>query len=668
MSNQFNWQVEEELQEPEPPKMAGKRWVRGILSLVILVAVAGGLLGRWVVARERAEEEKGQLIDSVQEVLDLQQTALLSGDGERYFSLQENDPAAFATHLLPRNQAIVAAGLRVTNAEENGQTVWANALWNGAPGSDEGETLQKVLFFQPRAGQLRHVANDPRYWGAALEREEDWGRLSYHASDDPWATPIANYVNVVVSDVCAEECLGDRLPFTLDVRDDFRETAAPDRIHIPSPRLLGLDAAGKPALSFWQELDGRIRAHITPATIRFAVPPPRLREGETLLPYEQLAEQFMALYPAINVEIVHLEAMPDDPFALAREYDGAAILPSEQLLASGLVRDLTDYMSSDPEFEAANFYEQIWQGTFWKERNWFVPIAAEMKVIYYDKRAYEWAEHAQPSSRWTWAEMAHDVANIVAEQPQQSALSWGFLDVGLDSLFSYAYNWNNSCSETATVFCQTPLEMEHVAAALEWYQGMAVQPGQMPDLTGDLRDVFSSAQMSMLEEVETPIDEEGMALLLLNLQGSQRKAAIWVDTPMSYEFNLLLSPVGVLSFPGSDRFDGITPLWLHGGFISQESERPTAVWQWLAFLSRQAPATRFIPARPSVAAETGFWSRLPRQLGDVMRTAFPFARPVTIGERGMLTWDQVAAVLRDEISAEEAANSRPEIRWFEQQR
>ncbi len=115
---------------------------------------------------------------------------------------------------------------------------------------------------------------------------------------------------------------------------------------------------------------------------------------------------------------------------------------------------------------------------------------------------------------------------------------------------------------------------------------------------------------------------------------------------MTYEFNLLLSPVGVVPFPGSDRFDGITPLWLRGSYISQHSEQPLAVWRWLKFLSYQSPASRVIPARPSVAAETGYWTVLPRPLGDVMRTAFPFARPVTIEEQGMLTWEMVTAVLK----------------------
>jgi hypothetical protein len=48
-----------------------------------------------------------------------------------------------------------------------------------------------------------------------------------------------------------------------------------------------------------------------------------------------------------------------------------------------------------------------------------------------------------------------------------------------------------------------------------------------------------------------------------------------------------------------------------------------------------------------------------------MRTAYPFARPITIEEKDMLTWEQVTAVVNGELSAADAAKRRPNIRWFD---
>ena len=270
MGNQFNWQIEEEAEEPAP-KSGRKRWPGGgVFFWIVAIVVIGSVIGSWAVTRERGRESKQDLVDTIQETLDLGQQALSSGDGELYFSLQDDDPDWFVAQLMPVNQDIIHAGLQVTNAEQHDETIWVNATWE-----EQGATFQQVLFFQWRAGQLRQVPTDPNYWGTLLQREEDWGKLTYLAVDDPWATSIANFVNNYVIELCTDNCLENHLPFTVDVRDDYKETAEPNHVTIPSPRLFGLDAEGAPSSRFWQELSWRISVYLTPATIRFAVPPPR---------------------------------------------------------------------------------------------------------------------------------------------------------------------------------------------------------------------------------------------------------------------------------------------------------------------------------------------------------------------------------------------------------
>jgi hypothetical protein len=175
---------------------------------------------------------------------------------------------------------------------------------------------------------------------------------------------------------------------------------------------------------------------------------------------------------------------------------------------------------------------------------------------------------------------------------------------------------------------------------------MAGQPGQMPDLT------------------QIPAREREN--LLLNWQSAHRRAVIWVDFPRRYEFQLLLAPLGVVLFPGSNRFDGVTPLHIQGHFISQHSTNPRAVWAWLNFLSFWPPRPQFrmIPARPSVAEESGFWQILPRELGNPMRIAFPFARPIRLEEQRYFTEAQVTAVLSGTHSPAQAAHQVKPIRWF----
>lgn len=659
MGDQFKWEFEESAEERPPPD--GHRGPRtGVLTFwITAIFIIAAVAGTWITIRQRNEKAKAGLIASAQEILDLQRQALSTSDGDLFFSLQTSDPQWFTAQLLPENQAVIRAGLTATNAEDHGEYIWVNAAWE----DDKGAARQRILFLEPRAGRLRQAPIDPVFWGNLQHKDYAWGTLWYHAVDDPWADRIGNTIGDSIDGLCQDICLEDRLPLTIVVGDGFEDTAEPGTLYLPSPRLQGLDLDGQPSSLFWEDLDRRMMSYLTPAVIRFAVPPRRNRGADQwIVNYSRLAEEFMALHPEISLEIVEVDVQPPDRSRLAKEFDGAAFVPSEAMLASGLVRSLDDYVDSDPDFDRDDFYDQIWQGAVWHDRTWFMPQAAEMPLLYYDLKAYEHAGFSVPSSRWTWEEMAEDVATIVAGQPQKGVLAWGYLDVGMDTLYSYAYNWNNQCTEETAVFCQMPLSEQNIAAALDWYAHLARQPGQMPDLVNQLSDSFSPTQMASLE---TMLRDDPYTLLL-NFQGSQRKAAVWVDSPLHYEFNLLLAPVGVVSFPGSDRFDGITPLSIHGSFISGNSAYPLAVWEWLKFLSYQSPVPRLIPARVSAADRSGYWQQLPRPLGNVMRTAFPFSRPVTIGEKKMITWPQVADVFSGELTPVQAARKREALRWFGQ--
>jgi len=238
--------------------------------------------------------------------------------------------------------------------------------------------------------------------------------------------------------------------------------------------------------------------------------------------------------------------------------------------------------------------------------------------------------------------METDMTAMVAAQPSRSSIEWGFLDIGRDSLFAYAFNESNRCQ---VEHCPTVLQPQQIEAALAWY-GQMVQRKQMPDVNH--------------------LSPEEREIFLLSKQSTNRHAVIWVDEPVLYENYLLLNTIGVAPFPGFELFDGTTPLWVDGSFISAASTRPYAVWQWLVFLNKALPNTGFrrIPARPSAASQTGFWLRLPRQLADPMRAAFNSARPVTLEEQLLFLPEQVTAVTTGSLSSADAARIQPRINWF----
>ncbi|MEJ2746445.1 MAG: hypothetical protein P8183_00775, partial [Anaerolineae bacterium] len=261
----------------------------------------------------------------------------------------------------------------------------------------------------------------------------------------------------------------------------------------------------------------------------------------------------------------------------------------------------------------------------------------------YEKEAFRMAGLSQPSLRWTWKEMEQYLAAL--DEAQIYSSTWRqylFFDGGRDALFSYAYNWRNPCPDAIPADCHQPIPPENAAAALGWYRQMVAQPHYMADVVS----------LSPEERAQSPY---------------RLWAAIRVDEPVFYEhWSQVTGPLGVVPFPGSERFDGVTPLWVEGAFISQHSAHPHAVWEWLKFLSYQAPSPRFrlIPARPSIAQQTNYWNALPRPLSEAMRAAFPFARPVTLADQVYFSWDQLTAVLTNQLTPTEAARRPTPITWF----
>ena len=639
MSDQFEWHIAEEEENEglmnRPTASGGPRLPIHPLWLVVIVVLLGGYFVSSQILNQNDESVEA-LETAVQDLLDLQHQAYQEGDGLLFLSAFSKNEAWQAAQLLPYNQEKAQAGLHVTHAQQFNNNIRADVIWQA-----NGQTWHNIAFFRQQNAQVFHVPPPDDFWGLPQQVTFRWGSLTMHEIDWDWQGEIGNFVSNVVHEVCANSCPEARFPFRVIVRDDYRDTPLPGEIYIPSPYLIALDDNGRPSPVFWQLLQQKIEAYLaSTVTIRYGIP---ANDNVAFIEYEAAAAQFMRLHPNIIVELVPLANDPPTPAELA-QVDGAALQLTEELITSGAIYDLTDFALGDGSLESSDFYEQVWLASFWRQRMWQVPHVAEMQLIFYDQSAYQAANHPEPSLRWTWDEMTQGMETVLATNPSE-AMIWGHLDVSRDTLYSYAYNWKNNCTEETTVRCGRQLDATAVTAALEWYENM-VSSGQMPDTT--------------------QIPEAELIHFVRRSLSVDRWALMWTDDPIEYEHLLLLDAVGILPFPGSDRFDGITPLWVRGNVITQQSERPLATWEWIKFLSYQPPVQRLrlIPARPSVASSANFWTKLPLPLGNAMRTAFPFARPVLIEEQSYFTNEQLTAVLSGQMTPEEAARTWPQKQWF----
>ena len=627
MKRDFEWTFAEDETEPDSTAASGR--VRGpfwFMATAVFLALI--LLAGWAIGQRRLAQDEAALAEQVAAALNELRAAQANADFDRFMALLDRDPGWRAGHLQPAWQEWYNHDLTVTRAQMHGSLIQANVIW-----AENGRIHHRLLFFRDERGLPRLSAPDPTYWGTIQQQTFAWGRLHYGEIDAAWADAIGDFI----ADALAGFCLNPCPNLAIHLQPHWEETAVPHTIHIPSPRLVALDEQGQPTDPFWDLLTDRLADRVAPTTIRFAVP-------ETAVPmdYERIAADFNAQQPRIQVEIVR-------PRFPNHQFDAIAQTPTLSQLQSGQIFDLTPLVHSDPAYDTLDYYAQIWAGVWWQERVWMQPQAAQMRLLFYDRAAYAEQEMAEPHALWTWEELVADLTQLASDD------QWGLLDPGADLLLAYAYDQAgcngrfapqltaNDCARPMSACdvlimqgrfsqigqggCARPLAAADVNATWNWYLDLVAVPGLL------------------VTPLDTPqADRES---ILNNWQSARRQAAIWVDEPVNYEHRLLLAPLGVAGFPGSDLFEGVTPLWVMGSYISAESKRPYATWQWLVYLDGQPPnrPRRLIPARPSMAQASGYWGTLPAPLGQVMRAAFPFARPVHFEERELFSSEAITAVL-----------------------
>ncbi len=624
----FEWKFDEEVESqgsgPRPRRL-GHRWFygAGVLGLLVIFAVGGWKLAQNWADRALEQEITLQLI--------AEQTALSRGDVDLLRTLYQQDMVLFAAAFHPQYRAGYQQNLIPHTIINQGDEIWVTVAW-----SEEGETWQRRLFFRRQDAQLLRQSLAPAFWGDWQEPAlYTWGTLHLLQADHPWQTMVAQFVSQWLAEQC-DLCLTERLPIHLTLAPDWQLTTTPGEIRVPSPHLIALDTQGQPGEPFWQLLANQLTDYLTPARLRFAIPPaePGIIWADV---YEQVARQFTASQPHIQIELVATEASVDMA-RLLPTVDGAALPVDAAAIRIGLVQDLTDLAATDPTFVAGDFYEQIWQGALWQERLWLMPQSARLHLLFYDRSFYEGAGLATPNLDWTWGEWQTQMTILRQIWPPETLL-WPYLDVSGDGLRAYAYNWDNPCDQPHTIQCPLDLKTAQIAAALSWYASLT--PTYQPDLT-----------------LLTPAEQ---AFLALNIVSIPRQVAVWVSEPGRYELEMSLEPLGVTIFPGTTTHPGITPLQVQGSVISGTSTRPRAMWEWLKYLSYQglARGRRVVPARPSVAQSQSYWSTLLPPLRQPMMTAFAHGRPILLDEQAVFTQVQLRAVLTGEMNAFAAAAAFP---------
>lgn len=612
--------------EPPAPRTRWSRW----FALVIITLLLAGLA--WVGLMWLSARVDPRLREAVRAYLQLEQDAMRSGDGERFFSLQDDDPAWRSAQLLPVNQIFNAADRSLVSLERHGQDVWVT-LASPDPAAPAAGPVIRMAFYRWAGGALRRIATDPAFWGETLTVEQPWGTLVISTRDGNLANAIGASIEADIADLCTPAC-GSIPPVIVTIAPDYGTTAAPGHIRVPSPRLLGIDGEGAPSASFRNLLRARLADVLTPATIRFGVP------AQQLASYQDVAREFGSKYPGITVEIEALPSPETLTWTDIDELDSALLVPDVDWITAGRVLDLTDFAATDPDFRANDWTSLALDGARWRDRLWMLPLYQKASLLLIDANAYE-AAGLTDASPTEWPALGQNLITVI-NAPGNEHLRWGFVDLSEDSLFAYALD--SQCLTAGAVSCRQRLGEQAIAAALAWYRRW-VEEGIAPDVTG--------------------LDAQARINFALNHQSNPRTVASWVDPPNYYEHHVQIAPLIIHPLPGLEGRE-VTPVDVRGSFIRAESERPRAVWAWLMYLSRTRPVdeARALPARPSVTETIDYWGQKPPALQSPLRAAFSNGRAIRLDERHLFPRDDLARLLAGEASAEELAADWLEIGWF----
>lgn len=328
-------------------------------------------------------------------------------------------------------------------------------------------------------------------------------------------------------------------------------------------------------------------------TIRFACPDVRRAD------FESLAADFYAQNPSIRIEIVTVEELAGDDFEnsiekLVTGADTAYYLVDLDAVPQGLLRDLTPFIDADPTFAPEDFFSGMLEAFGAQGGIWALPSQATLNVLFFDKQMFDQAGVAYPALDWT-QESFFTAAQQLTRREAGEITQYGFVGrVNDERLLPLIGNILDN---------QPRLDAPVVADAVQWYTDLALRHEVMPKL------LWGQESLDRNHDLITT-----------------GRAAMW-----NYPYSLAMQEtyrresrdVGIALFPSND--ESLVTAYMQGYMMSAGTTHPQESWRWLRFLSHQrllgGADVDKLPARRSVAEQSGYWDRFDEETARVLRYA-----------------------------------------------
>jgi len=326
-----------------------------------------------------------------------------------------------------------------------------------------------------------------------------------------------------------------------------------------------------------------------PVTIRFAFP------GDTDY-YDALIEEFQGRHKHITVELVQSNYFYYRGRSQEDQYD-VALMP--QFMLPGLIEEqavisLNALISEDRDFSMDDFYPGAVDVMNVQGQTYAIPYMADMAVMVYNKDLFDKYGVPYPELDWTRDEflgraksLTHEDAGEYGYAYQQVGGQRGFTELMLLIYQSGGRFFDDLSNPTRMIFNE-PLNVE----AMQWYADLIHLHKVAPRLGGR----------------QIPYPDAG-------IDGG--KYAMWIGY-LGDDWDDL--NVGIAPLPRGR--NAVTMGTVLGLVISPETQDAQAAWEWISYVSGQAPPG-LMPPRRSVAESEAMTRMLPPEAVEVGRASLP---------------------------------------------
>ena len=328
----------------------------------------------------------------------------------------------------------------------------------------------------------------------------------------------------------------------------------------------------------------------TTVSITFAVPASK----QTI--YAPLITAFQQKHPNIIIATVAVNGN-QDLATLAITADTAVVdYLAPTAVTSGFLYDMTPLAEVDASFERADFYPGALPSS--GQPLIMLPLSLRVPLLAYNKEVWANQRLSPVNPTWTWDDLQAAVKRLA--QPQRDGQThYGWLDGAHGAVAA-----SGALAAAGIDVVNTPI----ATINLDIPAG-----GVVLNSVADL--VSTGALYLPSADQQAPIPEEASKLI------QDQRLALWPAGQIAT--NGLPFKVGIAPLPaGSTTLAGAG-----GGFVMSNGTRHAQeAWQWLSFLSHQQipPTTEsidLVPARPSLAEQSGFWKTRDPEVVSALQTA-----------------------------------------------